>query len=51
MKTLPYALVVGSLTYAQTCTRPNISLVVSWQDIKVILDWITGKLPRKSYGT
>ncbi|XP_057955002.1 secreted RxLR effector protein 161-like [Malania oleifera] len=28
MKDVPYASVVGSLMYAQTCTRPDISFVV-----------------------
>ena len=28
-KKIPYASVVGSLMYAQTCTKPNISFVVS----------------------
>ena len=29
MKDVPYASVVGSLMYAQVCTRPNLSFVVS----------------------
>ena len=28
MKTVPYAYVVGSLMYAQVCTRPSIAFVV-----------------------
>jgi hypothetical protein len=28
MKKIPYALVVGSLIYAQVCTRPDIAFVV-----------------------
>ena len=28
MKKIPYASVVGSLMYAQTCTRPDISFAV-----------------------
>ena len=28
MQKVPYASAVGSLTYAQTCTRPNISFVI-----------------------
>ena len=28
MENIPYALVVGSLIYAQTCTRPDISFTV-----------------------
>jgi len=28
MEDIPYASVVGSLMYAQTCTRPNISFAV-----------------------
>lgn len=28
MESIPYALVVGSLMYAQTCTRPDISFAV-----------------------
>jgi len=28
MENIPYASVVGSLMYAQTCTRPDISFVV-----------------------
>ena len=29
MKTIPYASVVGSLMYAQVCTRPNIAFIVN----------------------
>ena len=29
MKAIPYSLVVGSLMYAQVCTRPHIAFVVS----------------------
>ena len=29
MKKIPYALAMGSLMYAQTCTRPDISFAVS----------------------
>ena len=28
MKKIPYASIVGSLMYSQTCTRPDISFVV-----------------------
>ena len=28
MKDIPYASIVGSLMYAQTCTRPDISFAV-----------------------
>jgi len=28
MENIPYASIVGSLIYAQTCTRPDISFVV-----------------------
>ena len=28
MKNIPYAFVVGSLMYAQVCTRPDIGLIV-----------------------
>jgi len=28
METIPYASIVGSLIYAQTCTRPNISFAI-----------------------
>ena len=28
MKNIPYASIVGSLMYAQTCTRPDISFAV-----------------------
>jgi hypothetical protein len=28
MESIPYASVVGSLMYAQTCTRPDISFAV-----------------------
>ena len=28
MKSIPYASIVGSLMYAQTCTRPDISFAV-----------------------
>ena len=29
MKTIPYASVVGSLMYAQVCTRPDIAFIVN----------------------
>ena len=29
MKAIPYSLVVGSLMYAQLCTRPDIAFIVS----------------------
>lgn len=29
MKTVPYVYVVGSLMYAQVCTRPDIAFVIS----------------------
>ena len=48
MERIPYASVVGSLMYAQTCTRPDISFAVGMlADTKVILEWIIGKLQRK----
>ena len=28
MKAVPYALTVGSLQYAQVCTRPNLNFVI-----------------------
>ncbi|KAL6312758.1 hypothetical protein AAG906_020505 [Vitis piasezkii] len=40
MERIPYAFVVGSLMYAQTCTRPDISFAVgsgatiSWKSAK-----------------
>ncbi|XP_075096351.1 secreted RxLR effector protein 161-like [Nicotiana tabacum] len=33
MKDIPYASIVGSLMYARTCTRPNISFVNGMLDI------------------
>ena len=32
MESIPYALVVGSLMYAQTCTRSDISFVIDMLD-------------------
>ena len=29
MKTIPYASAIGSLMYAQVCTRPNIAFIVN----------------------
>ncbi|RVW92040.1 Copia protein [Vitis vinifera] len=42
MKNIPYASAVGSLMYAQVCTRPNIAFVVgigaiSWTSVKQTL--------------
>ena len=52
MELIPYASVVGSLMYAQTCTQPDISFAVGMLgDIKVILVWTIGKLQRKFLGT
>jgi len=36
MKNVSYVSVVGSLMYAQVCTRPNISRLEFWKDIRVI---------------
>ena len=48
MKKIPYASAVGSLMYAQTCTRPDISFVVGMLgDTKVIQDSNTRELQRK----
>ncbi|GKF71290.1 hypothetical protein Tco_0207404, partial [Tanacetum coccineum] len=43
MKRIPYAFVVGSLTYAQVCTRSDIAYVCDM----LILAYFTGKLLRK----
>jgi len=36
MKNASYASNIGSLMYAQVCTRPDISLLKFWKDIGVI---------------
>ncbi|KAL0386472.1 UNVERIFIED_CONTAM: Retrovirus-related Pol polyprotein from transposon TNT 1-94 [Sesamum latifolium] len=49
MKDIPYASAIGSLMYAQVCTRPDIAFAVGcWEDIRVIQVWTTGGLQRKS---
>ncbi|XP_073098862.1 secreted RxLR effector protein 161-like [Elaeis guineensis] len=53
MERIPYASIVGSLMYAQTCTRPNISFAIGileryqsnpgldhWKDAKKILRYL-----------
>ena len=48
MKQIPYTFIVGSLMYAQTYTKPDISLLLGCLvDIKTIQEWITEKLQRK----
>ena len=48
MEKIPYALAVGSLMCAQTCTRPDISFSVGMLGrYKVIQDSNTGKLQRR----
>jgi len=55
MENIPYAYVVGSLMYAQTCTRPDISFAVGmlgryqsnpglehWKAAKKVLRYIQG---------
>ena len=55
MKAIPYSLVVGSLMYAQVCTRPNIAFVVGvfgrylsdpgqshWKATKKVLRYLQG---------
>ncbi|KAL0553776.1 hypothetical protein IC582_007680 [Cucumis melo] len=55
METIPYASIVGSLLYAQTCTRPDISFVVGmlgryqsnprmdhWKAAKKVLRYLQG---------
>ncbi|XP_057965403.1 secreted RxLR effector protein 161-like [Malania oleifera] len=55
MKDVPYAFVVGSLMYAQMCTRPDISFVVGmldryqsnpgmihWKAVKKVLRYLQG---------
>ena len=55
MKNIPYASIVGSLMYAQTCTRPDISFAVSmlgryqsnpgldhWKAAKKVLRYLQG---------
>ncbi|TYK14596.1 Retrovirus-related Pol polyprotein from transposon TNT 1-94 [Cucumis melo var. makuwa] len=55
METIPYASIVGSLLYAQTCTRPDISFAVSmlgryqsnlgmdhWKAAKKVLRYLQG---------
>ena len=49
MENIPYASVVGSLMYAQTCTRSR-TLVLQLEcsgDTKVIPEWSIGKMQRK----
>jgi len=40
MENIPYAYVVGSLMYAQTCTRPDISFAVSMLGAKKVLRYL-----------
>jgi len=48
MEDIPYASSVGSLMYAQTCTRSDISFAVDvFVDTRVIQDWSIEKLQRK----
>ncbi|KAL6318333.1 hypothetical protein AAG906_039425 [Vitis piasezkii] len=49
MKTIPYASAVGSLMYAQVCTRPDIAFIVNVLGRYLSnLDMIIGLLQRKS---
>jgi len=47
MESIPYASLVGSLMYASTCTRPDISFVVGmlgrYQSNPGKIHWIAGK--------
>ena len=45
MKAVPYASAVGSIMYAQVCTRPDLAYVTGL--CKRIQDWTTGRLLRK----
>ena len=52
MRDIPYPSAVGSLMYAQVCTRPNISYVVGVLDrYQSNIGWTIGKLQRWSRGT
>ena len=56
MQYIPYAFVVGSLLYAQTCTRPDISFAVSmlgrYQSNPSMIHWkATKKVMRYLQGT
>jgi len=42
MENTPYASIVGSLMYAQTCTRPDISFAVSMLGAKKVLRYLLG---------
>ncbi|XP_050946536.1 secreted RxLR effector protein 161-like [Cucumis melo] len=55
METIPYASIVGSLLYAQTCTKPDINFVVGtlgryqsnpiidyWKVVKKVLRYLEG---------
>ena len=44
MKNIPYSSVVGSLIYAQVCTRPAYAVGMMGWYIKVIQVWNTGEL-------
>ena len=41
MQKIPYASAVGSLIYAQVCTRPDIAFIVGMLDRYLTLGWIT----------
>ena len=42
MESIPYALVVGSLMYVQTCTRPDINFAIGM--LGRFLEWTIRKL-------